>query len=171
MAEYEQLACAYQYIKDIVESGTYQMEPRNQKPCKKRSKKCNKKSCKDDNSSSESSSELSSNTSEDKCHKSKWWLASQHEAERAIAAYKKRGWQWPDAVVVSNNTLLQKECMDGQSQGQGQMTIRKDTPPRQIRNRNLLAVLLHNPDGENTTPEHPETDEKQKGHGKSNCRG
>ena len=77
-----------------------------------------------------------------------------------MAAYKKRGWQRPDTVVVSNNALLRKEHTDGQSQGQGRTTIRKDTPSRQIRNGNLLAVLLRNPDGENTAPGHPDTDEK-----------
>ena len=70
--------------------------------------------------------------------------------------------------------------MDGQSQGQGRMTIRKDTPSRQIRkdtpsrqirNGNLLAVLLRNPDGKNTAPGHPDTDEKQKDCGDSDRRG
>ena len=140
VAEYERLARAYQRMKDIAESGTYQTEPRNRKPHKKRSKKRNKKSHKDDDSSSESSSESSSdssssdssdssssdssrNTSEDEHRKSKRRMASQREAERAMAAYKKRGWQRPDVVVVSNNALLRKEHTDGQSQGQERTTI------------------------------------------------
>ena len=88
-----------------------------------------------------------------------------------MAAYKKRGWQRPDVVVVSNNTLLRKERTDGQSQGQERTTIRKDTPSRQIRNGNLLAVLLRNPDSENTAPGHPDTDEKQKDRSDSDRRG